>query len=296
MELLQLQYFQTVARLEHMTKAAQELHIAQPALSKTIARLEQDLGVPLFDRQSRQIRLNHFGRAFLKKVDLALNVLEEGRKEVADLAGTERGSIHLATNNLGRITSAISAYRTEHPEVNFRILQTPPASMEELVNLLENGEVDLCFTAASIDHPDIREQPVLDAEVFLAVPPGHPLERRSSIRLEEVAAEPFIEYKTGHPFRKINASFCREAGISPNIVCEVDEPSALGSLVQAGLGVAFMPACRKDETPPYKMLRLETPVCRRVFRIAWLERRYLPKAARSFGRFLAEYYAELQAP
>lgn len=64
MELLQLKYFQTVARLEHMTKAAEELHIAQPSLSKTIARLEKDLGVPLFDRQGRQITLNSFGKYF----------------------------------------------------------------------------------------------------------------------------------------------------------------------------------------------------------------------------------------
>lgn len=92
MELLQLHYFQTVARMEHMTKAAKELRIAQPALSKTIARLEEDLGVPLFDRQSRQIKLNSFGKAFLKSVDTALSALEEGRREVSDLAGMERGA------------------------------------------------------------------------------------------------------------------------------------------------------------------------------------------------------------
>ena len=67
MEMLQLKYFVTVARLEHMTKAAEELHIAQPALSKTIARLEEDLGAPLFERQGRQIRLNPYGKAFLPK-------------------------------------------------------------------------------------------------------------------------------------------------------------------------------------------------------------------------------------
>ncbi|MGG6311315.1 LysR family transcriptional regulator [Paenibacillus macerans] len=292
MELLQLEYFRTVAHLEHMTKAAQELHIAQPALSKTIARLEEDLGVPLFDRQNRKIRLNAFGRAFLKKVETALDMLDEGRREVADLAGMERGSIHLATNTLGRITAALGAFRAKHPEVNFRILQTAPSSAEEMTLLLEQGEVDLCFTAASLDHPGVRELPVLNAEVFLAVPPGHKLEARQSVRLVDVADEPFIEYKTGHPFRGINESFCREAGIRPNIVCEVDEPGALGSLVEAGLGVAFVPACRKDEIPPYPMLRIESPVCRRVFSVSWLERRYLSEAARRFTRFLGEYYSE----
>lgn len=291
MELLQLEYFRTVAHLEHMTRAAQELHIAQPALSKTIARLEEDLGVPLFDRQNRQIRLNAFGKAFLKKVETALDVLEEGRQEVADLAGMERGSIHLATNTLGRITAALGAFREAYPEVNFRILQTSPASVEEMIELLEKGEVDLCFTASSLDHPGVRELPVLDAEVFLAVPPGHRLEASESVRLEDVADEPFIEYKAGHPFRKINESFCLAAGIRPRIVCEVDEPTALGSLVQAGLGVAFVPVCRKDERPPYPMLRIESPTCRRVFSVAWLERRYLSEAARRFRHFLSEYYS-----
>ena len=82
MELLQLHYFQTVARMEHMTKAAKELRIAQPALSKTIARLEEDLGVQLFDRQNRQIKLNSFRKAFLKSVDTALSALEEGKRGV----------------------------------------------------------------------------------------------------------------------------------------------------------------------------------------------------------------------
>src|SRR3954454_11868431 len=99
MELLQLKYFQTVARIEHMTKAAEELHIAQPALSKTIARLESDLGVPLFDRHKRQITLNAFGRIFLEQVEIELTALEEGKRRVTEEAGLERGRVFLATTN-----------------------------------------------------------------------------------------------------------------------------------------------------------------------------------------------------
>ena len=97
MDLLQLHYFRTVARLQHMTMAAEVLNVAQPALSKTIARLERELGVPLFDRQGRRIRLNRYGEAFLDKVDRALNLLEQAKQEVADMAGAEKGTIHLAT-------------------------------------------------------------------------------------------------------------------------------------------------------------------------------------------------------
>lgn len=152
MELLQLHYFRTVARTEHMTKAAQELCIAQPALSKTISRLEEDLGVPLFDRHRGRIRLNAFGKAFLDKVEKALTLLEEGRKEVSELAGLEQGSIHLATSTLDRLTDALGEFLALYPEVSFRITQ---ASMEEMTQLVEAGEVDMCFTALPINRPDI---------------------------------------------------------------------------------------------------------------------------------------------
>ncbi|GIP06648.1 LysR family transcriptional regulator [Paenibacillus lautus] len=296
MELLQLHYFQTVARMEHMTKAAKELRIAQPALSKTIARLEEDLGVPLFDRQSRQIKLNSFGKAFLKSVDTALSALEEGRREVSDLAGMERGSIRIATTALPRLSKALGAFRARYPDVNFRIIQIPPDSTMEMVQMLENGEIDLCFTAAALDEDHIREIPVLHAEVFLAVPHGHRLAGRSRISLQEVAGDAFIEYKAGHPFRKMNEEFCRLAGISREVVCEVDEPAALSSLVSAGLGAAFVPGCKGDDMPPYAMVRIEKPSCYRTFTIAWLERRYLSKAATEFQSFLVDYFGEFQEP
>src|ERR671935_1288427 len=92
MDLLQLHYFRTVARLEHVTRAAEELRVAQPALSRTIARLEAELGVPLFDRLGRRLALNRFGAAFLVRVDRALGELEEARRELQDSAGLARGS------------------------------------------------------------------------------------------------------------------------------------------------------------------------------------------------------------
>jgi DNA-binding transcriptional LysR family regulator len=96
MDLLQLHYFQTVARLEHVTRAAEELRVAQPALSKTIARLEAELGVPLFDRRGRRVALNAGGRAFLRHVHRVFREVEDGRQELADLAGLARGTVTVA--------------------------------------------------------------------------------------------------------------------------------------------------------------------------------------------------------
>lgn len=296
MDLLHLRYFQTVARLEHMTKAAQELRIAQPALSKTIARLEEDLGVPLFDRRSRQIRLNAFGKAYLRKVETALSALEEGRREVADLAGLERGSIRIATTSLSRLSPALGAFRALHPEANFHIVQISPGAADDLVRMIQNGESDLAFTAAPIGKPGIREEAVMRSRIYLSVPWGHRLEGRDAIRLEEAAGEPFIEYKEGHPFRRVNDAYCRQAGLTRNIVCEVEEPEALESLVLAGLGVSFVPDCARGQTSRTARVRIADPDYYRDFTLAWQDGRYLSLAARQFRRFLAEYFAEPQEP
>jgi DNA-binding transcriptional LysR family regulator len=294
MDLLQLHYLLTVARLEHMTKAAEELRITQPALSKMIARLEDELGVPLFDRQNRQIRLNEFGKAFCARVEKALALLEEGRREVADMAGLERGIVSIATNSLKRLSEAIAAFRERHPDVRFRIVQIAPTETDEMANMLERGEVDLCFSATALRKPGISERPVLSAEVFLAVPRGHRLGRRRRVSLRDVADEPFIEYKEGHPFREVNETICRKAGIWRNVVCEVEEPAAVDQLVRAGLGVAFVPAGKGDQRPAYPLLKIDEPNCRRDYLVSWKEERYLSKAARAFMAFLADHFAAVQ--
>ncbi|WP_213527706.1 LysR family transcriptional regulator [Paenibacillus sp. J31TS4] len=288
MELLQLRYFVTVARLEHMTKAAQELVIAQPALSKTISRLEEDVGIPLFDRRGGRFRLNTFGKAFLDKVEKALSLLEEGRKEVSELAGLDQGSIHLATSTLDRLTDPLGEFLALHPEVNFRITQ---ASMEEMTHLVEAGEVDMCFTPMPIDRPDISGVSVLKEAIYLAVPQGHRFAGRKSIRLNELAGDPFIGYKEGFPFQKMNDLLFQEAGITPNFVCRVDEPASIASLVRAGLGVALVGNCGGPNSP-LSLLHIEFPVCQRNFQIVWHEKRYLSLAARKFRDFLIGYFAE----
>lgn len=292
MELLQLEYFRTVAKLEHMTKAAEQLRIAQPALSKTISRLEQDIGVPLFDRVNRQIRLNAFGKVFLNKVEAALTLLEEGQKEVKDMAGLERGTVSIATNALNRLSPAIVAFRKQFPDVNFRITQIAPAETYSIAQLLEQGSVDLGFGPMCLQRPGICERPVLETEVFLAVPHGHRLEHLHSISLQQVAGDPFIEYKVGHPFREVNDEISRRANLKRTIVCEVEEPDALANLVQAGLGVAFVPKCKKDEVKQFALLHIEGSDNKRSYYVSWHETRYQSEAVRQFQAFLVEYFAD----
>lgn len=293
MELLQLKYFQTVARLEHMTNAAKKLHIAQPALSMTIARLEEDLGVPLFDRTRRQIRLNTYGKAFLRKVDAALSLLDEGQREVRDLAGLERGTVAIATNALNRITQVIRAFRDRFPNVTFRIIEVAPAETNRIADMLEDGTVDIGFSPTLFHRIGIQEHPVLQAEVLLAVPNEHRFAHKRSISLQQVAQDSFIEYKEGHPFREVNDHLCQIARIERKIMCEVEDPTALGNLVHAGLGVALVPKCKGEKSSDFTLLHIEDSDCKRNFSISWYESRYQSKATSEFKTFVADYFARI---
>lgn len=291
MEFLQLQYFRKVAELEHMTKAAEELHIAQPALSKTISRLEEDVGVPLFDRKGRQIRLNAYGKAFLRKVDTALQALEDGRKEVQDMAGLERGRIFVATTTHKCFSDAIGDFIARHPGARLHISQ---ASETEKIGKLRKGELDLCITFPPIRQPDIEGIPFLTERILLAVPHGHPFAGRSSIRLAEAAAEPFICLKPENPFRTMTDDFCRQAGFAPNIVCEVDEHSAVGHFLRAGIGIAFLPENLLEKfDAPFHVLEIVEPECIRTYQIAWMRNRYLSAAACEFRDFIVRRFASI---
>jgi len=295
MELLQLQYFRTVARLEHMTKAAEELRVAQPALSKTIARLEEDLGVPLFDRQGRQIKLNPFGRAFLEKTEAALTALEEGRRQLADMAGMDGGSVRIASPAVNRLSGPAGEFLKANPRIKFHLQQT---SVEEMIRLLEESRIDFGFTGLPVDRPGITELAVLEEEVYLIVPPGHRLAGSESVDLREVEGEQLIGYERGHVFRKRDDELFRRAGIVPAYACEVNEPAAKISLIRAGLGVSLIGACsRSDDAPalhPMMLIRVRHPECRSTFRLVWQEHHYFSKAALAFRDYLQAYYKEKQ--
>ncbi|MBE3559006.1 MAG: LysR family transcriptional regulator [Ktedonobacteraceae bacterium] len=293
MDLLQLRYFQTVARLEHMTHAARELAIAQPSLSQTIARLEEELGAPLFDRQGRQIRLNQPGRLFLQHVERVFSELEQGKREIADLTGLERGHVALAVIGSYLLPDLLKAFLSLYPHISFRLFQQH--STLTVLHQLENSNIDLCITSPPIQQPGIGWVSLITEEIFLVVPPHHRLAGAGSIRLGEVAHETFVGLKPGNSMRDITDDFCRRAGFTPNVAFEGDEPEVVRGLVGAGLGIAFWPALawRNPSVSGVVRLHVTEPVCQRTIGLAWLQGRYLSLAARRFREFVIDYFASL---
>lgn len=292
MDLLQLRYFQAVARREHLSQAAAELSVAQPSLSRAIARLEADLGVPLFDRVGRGLRLNRFGVGFLRHVDNALRELDDARRELADATGLERGSIAIAAETLLTLTGVLKEFRVEHPGVDIRLYQSSAAAM---VKQLRAGEVDLCFASQPLPGADLSTVELLREEVILAVPATHPLAGRERARLEDIAGEPFVTTRPGYWPRELADRLFTEAGIATNYSCESDEPGSTGELISAGLGVGLVPAYSRRAMAhmPGAWLHLDAPGCYRRLSLVWRSDTYFSVAAQKLTEFAGEYFRRL---
>ncbi|MNB71701.1 HTH-type transcriptional regulator GltC [compost metagenome] len=291
MDLLHLKYFQTVARTEHITEAAKMLHMAQPALSMIISKLEAELGVPLFDRVGRQIRLNEQGRIYLQRVNAALDSLEEGRRELSAWAGVEEKQVSLAVHSLSELSNVLSPFLKQYPDVQFKIMQA--STEEEKLQLLERNEIDFFLTNEMMSTKDVIHVKLATDEMMIAVPPGHRLAGSSRISLTEVTKDGFITLKPGYYHRKLTDEYCRIAGVNPNIVCEGDEPAAICGLIKSGLGIAFLPSRSSVENPALTYLHIDQLDCRITFYLAWKKERYLSQVAQIFREYVIQHFSAI---
>lgn len=285
MELLQLKYFQVVARHEHMTQAANELLVLQPALSKTIARLENNLGAPLFDREGRNIRLNSFGKIFLERVNRIFYELDEGTRQVQEMAGLYNGIITLSISLPHILPFLLMGFMKDYPNVKIKQFE---ATTIEMKQQLENGDVDFCISTLPIKGDNIEWRTLLEEEIYLSVPPNHFLAKRNVINLEEVKDESFINRIEGYQFRELTDDFCRLAGFKPKIIVELGEAGAILKLVEMGIGVSFTPqlSLLRENPPSTKQLRK----CIRTVGIAWNKTHFLSIAADTFRRFTIDFF------
>jgi LysR family transcriptional regulator, transcription activator of glutamate synthase operon len=290
MELLQLKYFQTVARLQHISKAAEELNVSQPSLSIMIARLEEELGAKLFDRVGRNIELNAAGQAFLTRIDAVFCELQSARDEVKEINGILSKRITIATTNSRLLFGILKNYLVNHDEVEIR--QSYETS-DKIEKLLHSGNIDFCLTTPPITGKEITCAVLKEDDIVLIVPKDHRLAHRTSIRLIEVAKDPFIALVQNYNYRGIMDMLCRSAGFVPNIAFEVDD-ALMSEMMSLGRGVALLP---RYAIQPYQemeadhvVLKIDEPVSRVQIGISWLKNRYLHATALGFRDYVIEHY------
>lgn len=257
MELLQLRYFLMAAEYQHMTRAAEHLRIAQPALSQAIHRLEAELGVSLFDRKNRSIELNDSGRLLQSRLRPILRALDQIPGELKEGLDVANHTVHLkilAASAL--ITNCIIAYRALHPDVNFQLYQSDTQE-----------DYDLCVTAvrSDEDYEGGDYDVMLEEDVYLAVPAKSRYGGRDSIRLMETGKDGYICLAGSRPIRKIYNSYFAEADFVPNVIFESDSTESVKNLIAAGLGIGFWPQYSWGSltTKQVVLLPIRGQVCRR---------------------------------
>ncbi|MFF2481574.1 LysR family transcriptional regulator [Paenibacillus sp. NPDC058071] len=296
MELRQLYYFVKVAKKEHVTQAAEELHVAQSAVSRQIHQLEEELGVKLFLQKGRNLQLTPVGQLFLKRAEVILADLERMVVEIHEFLDPERGEIRLGfPHSLGvsLIPQVVAAFRKKHPNVKFRFKQ---GMYPTLIRDMVQGEIDLAFISPFPDeHDQVSGQVLLTEELYAILPPGHRLSNKERIDLADLKDETFVLFSEGYSLRPIVWEACLKAGFTPKIGFEGEETETIRGLVAAGMGVSLLPemALHHGGALQPAKIRVENPKVTRTIGIIHRSGEKLPLVAKVFHGFLTNHFNDI---
>ena len=286
MELLQLKYFLAVAESEHMTNTAKQLHIAQPALTQSIHRLEQELGVSLFERAGRGIRLSPAGAYVRDRVKPAMETLENVARDVQLFQQGEQGVVRVGVHAASGVAiDGIAAYSELNPHVSFEITQDERERHRDVI-------VTTITPRGSSTVENAVEKTPFSERIGIAVPAGSALGNTAS--LADFANERFIALAGSRRFREVCDTFCARRAFTPHIAFESDNPLVVKKMIGLGLGVGFWPDHSWGDLDP-KSCRLvhlqETEFTRDVI-VAKTSRCTPDSEAQRFYEFLLDYVAK----
>jgi LysR family transcriptional activator of glutamate synthase operon len=268
-----LEVLVAVAAEQSVTAAAQRLGIPQPTVSRTIARLAQELGTDLTVREGRGIRFTRQGLLLAEHAARALNEMRAGITAVR--ADAEEGHGHVILGFLHSmgptaVPALLRGFRDTHPSVSFGLVQGSSAAV---VAGVLSGEIDLVLASPVPDHADLGVRHLGRQALVALVPIRHRLASRSRIQVAELDGEPLITMRRGYGVRTLTDTMLREAGMTLQYAFESDEVATAAGLVGAGLGVAVLPS--DAQTPETVALPLTDRGAHRVISLAWSSRRTL---------------------
>ncbi|WP_240376284.1 LysR family transcriptional regulator [Bacillus piscicola] len=296
MELRQIYYFIEVAKREHVTEAALELHVAQSAVSRQIFNLEAELGVDLFIREGRSVKLTPIGKVFLEHMEQAVRVIDNALREVKEYADPDRGTIHIGfPSSLAAhiLPTVVSAFRERYPQVKFSLKQN---SYHNLINDVIKGEIDMALLGPVPHHEKKINGSILFSENMVALlPADHPLADNSAIHLSQLREDAFVLFPQGYVLRQIIMEACQQLGFQPEVSFEGEDIDAIKGLVSAGLGVTLIPEITLMDNIPRSTVKIrvtEPEVTRTVGVIVPSERELLP-TEKVFHQFLKDLFVTL---
>ena len=239
MEIKQLLCFKRIAELENMTKAAVELMVSQPYLSKMIAGLESELGTSLFDRAGRRITLNPCGEAFYKRTVQIINAIEDAKKEIQNFNLSQQTSLIVATNISQFMPGLLELITTSNPDIKIRQMS---AKKREIIQMLRNGETDFALCSPPIEESvDLNTLHLRYEQAAVIFPKGHWLEDCKVTTLADIKDESFIGVSQGYGARDTLDAYFSQLNAEPKIVIETTDTASVFRYVEKGLGIAAVP-------------------------------------------------------
>ena len=290
MEWHQLEYFRSIAKTENFRKSAVALSVSQPALSRAIKKLEEELDVTLFNRMGRKVKLNQYGQLFLKRIESSLNNIAVGIQELHHLKDPYSGVVSIAFPQIAGVTilpKILEHFHHQFPNIEIQLFQETILGCIEKV---KNREVDLCLIHATEETEHLSWKPLLDEVMYLYVSRKHKLAHLNTIELSKVANEHFIGYKRHLNMSHFMMKLCKEAGFVPSIKFEGEDILTIVGLISAGLGVAIIPEIKGISTEEVKKIKITKPNYRREIGIAWINKEMLSPSAKLLKDFIGELF------
>ncbi|MCO7127287.1 LysR family transcriptional regulator [Sporolactobacillus shoreicorticis] len=296
MELRQIQYFIEAATREHITQASEALHVAQSAISRQIAMLEDELGVALFSRKGRNIQLTQAGKIFLQHAERGLIEFEKAQKKIKEYLNPETGLVRLGIStslSVHTLPIVLQKFHDIHPGIDFRLHQ---GTVPYLIKLIEQGSIDFAFASPVPKHHGIVRSSILYTErMVLLISKQHGKAGHGPIQLSQLKNERFITFRSRLSLQELFRDACRQAGFTPTIVFEGEDMDTIKNLVSSDFGIALMPENAAAYNLPDNVatLTLSTPKISRSVGIITPRDRDLAPSEQLFSSFIDEFYERL---
>lgn len=294
MDLTYLYYFKIIAEKENMSRAAETLHVSQPALSKTISKLEANLGVTLFERKKGRISLSPIGADFYRQVAKAFDCIDEGQRLIDAYKTVSSTSVTIGSPVAELLNSLLRNYLSLHKQDSMQISQylySPEILQEQLLS----GRLDFALTPIPFHEPEINQIKLMDEEILLAVGKNHPFASQQFVRLEDCRNEKFLVNDASFDRRAVTDN-CKVVGFTPNITLCSNEPGIINEALESGQGITMIPANvfyeKYQDNSPVTALRFTDIEVFRFISIVSRKDRTLIAQPKKLYNFAVSYFQE----
>lgn len=288
MELQQIKYFKMIAQTQNISTAAKKLYIAQPSLSQTLKRLENEVGTPLFDRVGKRIVLNDAGHIFLKYVDAILSSLENAERELSTYKSDTMTNVCICAQSASLLLPEIVVrIQSEYPNIHLQLTQ-----QTDISNIIWDMKIYSSCDVPDDDHTVL----LLEEPLGIVMPENHLLANKSVITKEDIKSESFVSLSDRHNLQVESMHYCESYGFEPTITTYLDSPNVMRDLLKINMGVAFIPQYTwkyfYEDGLVFKLVE-DMPMKRNML-LTWDESRYMTPSAERCKNIIINFFKEYE--